>query len=564
VNTELAIYFGPSNVRTSVDIVACPATHGEHFWARQLFVPGRVFVALVLAFVANLSLAQSPAAGSSGPAKDAPTGQAGYTLKAHSRIVLTDVTVTDAKGNPVEGLPQSAFHVFDNEVPQSISSFEEHLAPVPASILPVTQSGTYSNAYISHLPSVLNVIVLDITNLDIPDQMWLNHELTQFLNDVTNREPLAIYLRSEDNCFLLQNFTSDRTLLVDALHKAIPRFPPPGRDALNDFDTMRQMAVYLGQIPGRKNVIWFSGGSSLFLLPDADSVAFENNAEWRNLYDELERERIAVYPIDARGLTVTVPPGMNQQHMVMADVARATGGQAFYNTNGMIESVNQVLNTGGRFYTLTYSPKNFQFDNKWHNVRVTLDGENYHLSYRSGYFADGSVGSSEQPPKSRTRLMQDGQKVEVFQPLSSAPILFEANVTAIDDPAVATLPPPSAALPSQPLPPAAKGRTRYLIRYSLPVDALTLQDIDGKKIVTFGIAAIAFNRDGEAIVRDGQRATMTLNQNSLSRHPDGSIRIDKLIDLQRGDDYLYLAVWDVTSHRLGTLQIALNVPKASQ
>ncbi|HTF70910.1 MAG TPA: hypothetical protein VK638_50395 [Edaphobacter sp.] len=118
---------------------------------------GRVFVALVLAFAANLSLAQSPAAGSSAHAKDATTGQAGYTLRAHSRIVLTDVTVTDAKGNPVEGLPQSAFHIFDDKVPQSISSFEEHQAPVPANILPVTQSGAYSNAYISHLPSVLNV-----------------------------------------------------------------------------------------------------------------------------------------------------------------------------------------------------------------------------------------------------------------------------------------------------------------------------------------------------------------------------------------------------------------------
>jgi VWFA-related protein len=525
---------------------------------------GRVFVALVLAFATNLSLAQSPpATGSSAHGNDQTTGQAGYTLKANSRIVLTDVTVTDAKGNPVRGLPQSAFHVFDNKVPQSIGSFEEHQAPVSASILPVTKSGVYSNDYISHLPPVLNVIVLDITNLDIPDQMWLNHELTQFLNDVPNREPLAIYLRSEDNCFLLQNFTSDRALLVDALHKAIPRFPPPSREALNDFDTMRQMAIYLGQIPGRKNVIWFSGGSSLFLRPDAGSVVFEN-ADWRNLYDELERERIAVYPVDARGLTVTNRPGMIEQHMVMADVANATGGQAFYDTNGMIESANQVLNIGGSFYTLTYSPKNFQFDNKWHNVHVTLDGEAYHLSYRSGYFADGSVGSSEQPAKSRTRLMQNGQKVEVFQPLSSAPIIFEANVTPIHDPALATLPPPSAALPSTPLPPTTKGRTRYLIRYSLPLDALTLQEIDGKKIVTFGIAAIAFNRDGETIVRDSERATMTLNQNSLSKHPDGRIRIDKLIDLQKGDDYLYLAVWDVTSHRLGTLQIAVSVPKTLQ
>ena len=103
-----------------------------------------------------------------------------------------------------------------------------------------------------------------------------------------------------------------------------------------------------------------------------------------------------------------------------------------------------------------------------------------------------------------------------------------------------------------------------MIRYSLPVDTLTQQDIDGKKIVTFGFAAIAFNRDGETVVRDSERATMALKQNSLIEHPDGRVRIDKLIDLPKGDDYLYLAVWDTASHRLGTLQIALKVTKTSQ
>jgi VWFA-related protein len=520
---------------------------------------GQVLVALVFPFAINLSHAQSlPAAGSSSQGNQT-TGQAGYTLKANSRIVLTDVTVTDANGNPVRGLSKSAFHLFDDKVSQSISSFEEHLGPVSPSVLPVAKLGVYSNESIEHLPSVLNIIVLDITNLDVTDQMWLNHELTQFLSNVPHGQPLAIYLRSEGNCFLLQNFTSDRKLLVDALHKAIPRFPPPSRLAFNDFDTMRQIAVYLGQIPGRKNVIWFSGGSSLYLLPDPSGAVFQNSAEWRDLYDELERQRIAVYPVDARGLTVASPTGMIEQHMQMAEVAKATGGQAFYNTNGMVESANLVLNTGASFYTLTYSPRNFRFDNKWHNVQVTLDGEPYHLSYRSGYFADGSAGGSVQPAQTRTRLMANGQKVEVFQQRSSPPIIFEANATPIHDPALATLPPPSAALPPRALPPVKKGRTRYLIRYSLPVDALIQQDIDGKKIVAFGIAAIVFNRDGATIVRDSEQATMALNQDSLSKHPDGRIRIDKLIDLQKGDDYVYLAVWDTTSHRLGTLQIALNV-----
>ena len=97
----------------------------------------------------------------------------------------------------------------------------------------------------------------------------------------------------------MQNFTSDHKLLLDAVHKAIPRFPPHEREYLTDFDTLHQLALSLSQLPGRKNILWFSGGSTSFLMPDAIPV---EDAAWRNLYDELDQERIAIYPIDARGL----------------------------------------------------------------------------------------------------------------------------------------------------------------------------------------------------------------------------------------------------------------------
>ncbi len=526
---------------------------------------GWIFVALFFSCALNMSQAQagnSPQSAASD--NNQSTQQSAYTLQVNTRAVLIDVTVTDVKGNPVTGLSQSAFHVLDNKQPQSISSFEEHSGPVLIPALPSSTPGIYSNEYIQHLPSVLNVIVLDITNLEIQDQMWLNHELTHFLNSVPNNQPLAIYLRSAENCFLVQNFTSDRTLLVNALYKAIPRIPPPGGAQLNDFDTMRQIAIYLGQMQGRKNVIWFSGGSPLFLRSDAD--VFENAAKWRDLYDELEQERIAIYPVDARGLTVTSDMGsiMGEfgQHTVMEDVARATGGHAFYNTNGMVEAANQVLNTDGSFYTLTYSPKDFHVDNKWHNVKIAVDGP-YQLSYRSGYFADHSAPASEKLMKPRTRLMENGVKVEVLPQLRSMPIIFEATAMPTSEAALTALPPPSATTPPQPpLKPLKKGDTRYSVRYSLPVDALVVQNADGKMQVTFGIAAIAFDRDGQSIARQGERATMTLNKDSLREHPDGRIIIDQLIDLPKGDDYLYLAAWDATSGRLGTLQVALNVSKS--
>src|SRR5262249_4851032 len=156
------------------------------------------------------------------------------------------------------------------------------------------------------------------------------------LNEQPEGQPLAIYLRAGSGCFLVQDFTSDRKLLLAAVHKAIPRFPPLGREYLSDYDTLHQIAVTLSQLPGRKNVLWFSGGSTLYMLPDAAPLQYDS--DWRALYDELDQERIAVYPIDARGLTTTVNPivldAQWEQHLAMNDVAQATGGQAFYNNNG--------------------------------------------------------------------------------------------------------------------------------------------------------------------------------------------------------------------------------------
>ena len=35
--------------------------------------------------------------------------QSGYTFRANSRVVLTDITVTDKQGNPVHGLKAGGF-----------------------------------------------------------------------------------------------------------------------------------------------------------------------------------------------------------------------------------------------------------------------------------------------------------------------------------------------------------------------------------------------------------------------------------------------------------------------
>ena len=390
--------------------------------------------------------------------------------------------------------------------------------------------------------------------------MYLNYELTRFFEDQKDGQPLAIYLRAGNGCFLVQNFTSDRALLLAALHKAIPRIPPTGREYLSDIDTLHQIATYLSQLPGRKNVLWFSGGSTLYLRDDAE--LYEDTAMWRDLYDELEQERIAVYPIDARGLTTYSSLSMFAQHSLMNETAKATGGQAFYNNNGLKEIAGHVLNSDDSFYTLTYSPHDLHFDNKWHKVRMTLNEEDYQLSYRRGYFADGSPGGAEQPQNTsaRTRLLPDGEKVQL-PPIRSLPIIFHARVLPASDPAVDSAPKLAVSIPA---PPPKKGAVPFSIRYSLPTDGFTRQTVDGKSEVILGVAAVVLNHDGRVIDTRAERVTMTLNEDVARLHPNVPLAFDQRLNLTKGDQYLYLAVWDVTSGRLGTLQIQLQVSKIAK
>jgi VWFA-related protein len=485
-----------------------------------------------------------------------------YTIQTTSRVVLADVTVTDKNGNPVHGLPESAFQIFDNNKAQTIDSFEEHSSAAPAvEMVPVDAAkGVYSNDYLLHLPPALSVILVDISNLSIAEQMYLYYELNKFFKEQPLVQPVAIYLRAGNGCFLVQNFTTDRTLLLNAVRKAIPRIPPDNPEYLTDLDTLDQIAGQLSQLPGRKNVLWFSGGSSFYLRDDF--AVPEDPAAWRALYDLLEQARIAVYPIDARGLINPPPrqlPLLWSQHADMNETALATGGQAFHDNNGLMEITNHVLASDTSFYTLTYSPHDFHFDNKWHKVRVALNPKGYQLSYRRGYFADGGPGVAGQPQesKARTRLMPNGEKVDLPE-IRSVPIIFQARVLAASDSEVTSTPAPTAVVPA---PPPKKGSVRYSVRYSFPVNELARQAVNGKPEVIFVVAAVVLNSDGWAVDRHGERVTLTLNEDTMRLHPDAPVTVDEQLNLKKGDQYLFLAVWDVTSGSLGTLQIPVQVPK---
>lgn len=216
-----------------------------------------------------------------------------------------------------------------------------------------------------------------------------------------------------------------------------------------------------------------------------------------------------------------------------------------------------IGSTTAAAYSLSYSPSDFRFDNKWHKVRVKLnaDGSNYTLSYRQGYFADGSVGSVQQPKTPRTRLLAGGETV-TEPDVRSIPLIFQARVVPAWDA------PPDSAEAGSATPaakPPKKGTSPYSIQYSLPADSFIPTMANGNPQITAGVAVFAFNEDGSPVARVADRFTITVNGDQLRRSPHALLTVHQQINLRKGQNYLYVAVWDMASGRLGTLQIPLKV-----
>jgi VWFA-related protein len=418
-----------------------------------------------------LSFATLTTAQTQQPAQGVPAQQpsnSAVTLHSGTQLVIVDVVVTDSQQNPVHNLKASDFTLLEKNVPQQIKNFEEHKALPAAEAaklqpVPAMPSGVFTNYSPTPLSGTLNVLLLDTLNTPIKDQMYVRDQLRRYLKTAAPGSRVAIFGLTS-RLILLQGFTSDPELLKAAINqknfKASPLLddavgggggPEPLSDTLSNFgntpgmadvianlqqfeaeqqsfqlqlrarytlDALNQIARYLTGIPGRKNLIWFSGSFPINILPDGDlqnpfAVVASAEEEFRETTNMLTASQVAVYPIDARGL-ITSPVmsasnsgskyardptrfGKDQakffqqtgdEHSTMLLMAEQTGGRAFINTNDLAQAVAKSIDAGSNYYTLYYSPANTNWNGDFRKIQVKLQQQGLTLAYRRGYYAD--------------------------------------------------------------------------------------------------------------------------------------------------------------------------------
>jgi len=505
---------------------------------------------------------------------------------------------------------------------QFVTSFHEYTGQVNE--VPRTRSfeppDVFSNYLTIQPPDSVDVLLLDPLNTPLEDQAFVRQQALLYIKRLPPNAHMAIFLMSTKLVFV-QGFTSDPSLLLAALgqKETNPQFSPllksrgdntakqqaigkmeslattqegasfqasitAMQQFLNENDTsqtndranitlknLRGLGQYLAGIPGRKNVMWFSGSFPASIYPDPaskDSMPRFYYEEIKKTAEVLAAARVAIYPIDARGLQTNAfydaslpapSSGLSAslrlegilraaEQATMDELAFRTGGRAFYNTNGLADAMNQVVENGGRFYTLTYTPSDRKLDGGLRNVVVKVPGDRYKLDYRRGYYA---VSPQEALADNAGQV---ADPLHAFMGLGM-PIVDQIHYKALILPAKDAVKSATATDGGK----RPEPTTKYHVNFAVPVGDLTFETTsDGVRHGKIEVSLIAYNRYGEPVCSGSKPIDLALDSDTYSASERTGVQIHEVIDLPKGDLWLRAGIFDFTSARVGTLEVPLN------
>lgn len=317
--------------------------------------------------------------------------------------------------------------------------------------------------------------------------------------------------------------------------------------------------------------------------------------------------QVAVYPIDVRGLAAdpgfsaaqapttalsTDPkgrlgtPGMQsspggipyaaQQHndfilslgasqATMTEIADATGGRAFMNSNGIAAAAEQAVNDGATYYTLVYAPTNLKFDGGLRAIHVVLDKPRCALAYRSAYYAVDPAVVTPSAADDLASAMLHGEP-------SAQGLIFKAQIDRTGEPMAA---PPDSPLASQAGNLSGKKKQQagqpsglvqeYLIRLAILAGQLQTTELpDGRRLATLEIEVAGYSAEGRKLGGTRQDLQAAMPPRVYERANMQGMFHTLHVQLPVESASLRIAVFDRGSHRTGSIEVGLPLPPDAQ
>jgi VWFA-related protein len=343
-------------------------------------------------------------------------------------------------------------------------------------------------------------------------------------------------------------------------------------------DALNAISRAISGFPGRKHLVWLSGSFKIRLRPsentslsitdrttqaasavsDLSSTSSYQEAI-RHLTTVLAAARVAVYPVDVRGLRTggvaigvgtdasfgMIDPGkadaysgtLNSQsesrfgeHSSMFDLAEQTGGHVFLN-NDVRGSIARSIDDGSAYYTLAYTPEKNNDEKSFRRVEIKLNRESVKLAYRPGYY----------PTESQDSLTQSGAHMlaAAMQPglPQSTMLLVTLRVAPPDTSSKAVR-----------------------IDYSIDLSGINFNDTtDNRKRAILDCMAVALDGNGNIAGQIANTMDATLQPEEFLAFQRTGLPAHQELVLPPGTYELRVGVLDRASRRIGTVNLPLVV-----
>ncbi len=516
-----------------------------------------------------------------------------------------------------DGKPQQV-HVFEPHTGTTGGS-----GAAPAASAPKLPANTYSNHPSDSTADSWTIVLFDVLNTPTADQEYARKQLLELLRSAPKGQPIALYLLNS-KLVMVQGFTDDPDKLVKSAESLKPNrshvltteaerqhttgqiayaaaeltesAPPSSttsdtpimqqmtqgkQQQMNDLEAFQindranftlaafeSLSRAVSGYPGRKNLIWLSTSFpvQLWADPKNDSQPWRNTSNFQSVLATasslLAKSRIAVYPVDVRGLQgrgvdisnsateagnwTSGPNSQNygdllaQQASVYSDeratmkqVAEQTGGEAFLGTNDLKRAMQRTMEDGETYYTLAYTPDKVDPQTAFHRIEVKVNQPDVKLAYRRGYFSSPpqKAGSPQTGVAALRGALQPGMP-------PSTMVFMTASVLPPDD-----------------------THKSVRIQYIINPNGVTFTDVANHlKHITIDCIAIAYNKDGLEVGHASDTLDGTIKAEAYDTVMNNGVPAQQEITLKPGTYNLRLGVMDRPSQQIGTLDVPLVVP----
>ena len=308
--------------------------------------------------------------------------ESGDTIRINAELVQLHVRVIDRNNRPINDVPQSAFHVFEDGTPQAIETFSREEVPISYG-LAVDTSGSLR----SQLQSVIDA------------------GKTIINANKTGDETFLVRFISSDKIETVQDFTANKDLLMDGLDSF---YVEGGQTAIID-------AVYLSA----EHVSEYRRGDegdrrrrALILITDGE----DRNSFYKQeqLFAKLREEDVQIFVIgfvnelDKEAGLIRKSP-RDKAVMLINKLATETGGRAFFPDSiaDLPQIASEIIRDLRTQYVIAYNPTNKTQDGSFRAIKVSVDqpsgGDKRIALTRTGRLArrEGAGGSAPKPPTVR-------------------------------------------------------------------------------------------------------------------------------------------------------------------